>query len=253
MCPSSTAVIAIWYDCWSIKGKVSCIPMYIFYILLMSSLFIFPNEAPTSVTPWAENYIKARKSAIELNRPYVILFSEVDCTTCKQIKNHFDKSAIQSVMRQSFIGLQVDINDFDGLTLKEYYKVKYLPTLIIFSPKGDILHRYNQVLSEEQLLQALLRPKQNVFPKTDRKRQSPPDATSIQVGVFSKEAGATELKNRLTRLCSISPRIIQDGLHHKVVFGPLVQDRAEKLREKLETYGYSYQVMNEKKHNSKTL
>lgn len=227
--------------------------MYIIYILLMSSLFISSNEAPISVNPWAENYIKARKSAIELNRPYVILFSEANCTACQGMKNNFDKPAIQSVMNQSFVGLTVDVNDFDGLTLKEYYKVKHLPTLIIFSPRGDILHRYNQVLSEEQLLRALLRPEQNVFPESNQTTSSSAEATSIQVGVFSNEEGAAEMRDRLIRVCSVPPRIVRDGTHHKVVFGPLERHKIEQLRDQLETYGYSYQMMDKKKPNSKTL
>jgi len=220
--------------------------MQLLNILCISILMSWVSTPPSSDSPWAESYIDARKAALELNRPYVILFRSNPCSSCDTQKALFEKPSIQSIMDQSFIGLEVDISDFDGATLKKYYQVNKLPTLIIFSAKGELLYRYERVLTENQLIRALLKPKENVLNDKKTEQRSTDENSAIQVGVFSKEKGAKVMQDRLSRICAVKPNLIKEGQRFKVVFIDLKPAEVQHLQKQLDTYGVPHQpVSNE--------
>ena len=227
--------------------------MYILYIILFSAALLLGQGDTEPAYVWSENYMKARKSAIELNRPYVIVFEKKDCAPCREMKQEFKKPAIQSVMQQSFIGLAVDVDDFEGQTLKKYYQVESLPALILFSAKGHMLHRYNQLLSEKQLLKVLMRPTEDVFSSSSQSKSTEEKVSSIQVGVFSKASKALDFRNRLQRICSAPPYITKEDGQHKVVLGPFEKQKVETLQKELDTYGYTYQILPETRKSGKNL
>src|SRR6056297_1766381 len=217
--------------------------MYLLFVVVISILTSIQSGPAPIEKPWVENYIEARKTALELNRPYIIFFTSDNCSSCDVQRTIFNRPAIQSIMNQSFIGLDVNIQNFDGATLKKYYRVENLPTLIFFSPSGDVLYHYDRILSEKQLTRALLRPKENVFPQAPSQTNLSKEKAHIQMGVFSREEGARDLRDRLTRICLLSPNLIKEGSHYKVVFSDLERQEIKELKNRLDTYGYSYQLI----------
>jgi len=205
---------------------------------------------------WADNYISARKSAIELNRPYFIFFRQDQCAPCEKVLQGFATPSIESIIRQSYVGVQVDINDFDGHTLKKYYNVEYLPTLIIFSSKGEVLQRYNQALSPTQLQNALIRPKLSVFPTKSKgvTTELIEDAQKVkksflQTGAFSDKTEAENFKHRMSRILDRPAILHEENTTLKVLIGPF-DNKSEiiKTQDQLKAYGYKSHVV----HKSNT-
>jgi hypothetical protein len=62
---------------------------------------------------------------------------------------------VKKYLENHFLTARVDIDDFDGFAWKEYYGVKSLPTLLIFSPEGKVLEKRENSLSASQMLDML--------------------------------------------------------------------------------------------------
>jgi len=201
---------------------------------------------------WADNYISARKSAIKLNRPYFIFFSQDQCSPCEKVLQGFATPSIQSIIRQSYVGVQVDINDFDGHTLKKYYNVEYLPTLIIFSSKGEILQRYNQALSTTQLQNALIRPKLSVFPTKSKgvnielnEGSQKSKKLFLQTGAFSDKTEAENFRHRMSRILDRPVILHEENTTLKVLIGPFEnKSEIERTKDQLKAYGYESHAVN---------
>jgi hypothetical protein len=200
------------------------------------------------INPWAENYIEARALAIEHNRPYFILFQKENCSESSKWNTNFDALDVKSVVSRSFIGLLVDIKDFDGQSLKAYYEIEKSPCLLIFSSKGNLLAKYEEVMERNEIISALkeIESAQNESHSASESHQDNDSSTTklIQAGAFTNAKGAENLQFRLSRICSIKPEIIEEHRKYKVVFDKLSSKEQQELSKKLDTYGYGYIVKN---------
>lgn len=208
----------------------------------------FNAEGSDPVNPWAKNYIEARALAIEHKRPYFIFFQKENCAESSQWNANFDDLNVKNAVSESFIGLVVDVDDFDGQSLKAYYEIEKSPCLLIFSSKGSLLEKYAEVLEKNEIISVLreIQAEQN-------KRNTSSDITSvrdasstklIQVGAFANAKGAENLQFRLSRICQYRPDIIEDNQKYKVVFDKLSSGEQQALSKKLNTYGYGHIVKN---------
>jgi hypothetical protein len=218
-----------------------------FCLVCIGSLY-FNTEGSDPVNPWAENYIEARALAIEHKRPYFILFQKEHCPGSDQWNANFDDLQVKNAVSESFIGLVVDMEDFDGQSLKAYYEIEKSPCLLIFSFRGSLLGKYVEVLEKNEIISVLreIEAEQNER-NTASDISAVGDASStklIQVGAFTNAKGAENLQFRLSRICQFRPDIIEDNQKYKVVFDKLSSGEQQALSKKLNTYGYGHIVKN---------
>ncbi len=78
--------------------------------------------------------------AKKVNKPIFIDFYADWCAPCKWMDaSTFSDEEVIGLLRDKFITVKVNIDDFDGINEKEKYDVKVLPTIIITDSKGKIL------------------------------------------------------------------------------------------------------------------
>lgn len=74
------------------------------------------------------------------------------CVPCKWMDEttYTDKSLIAE-LRDRFIPVKINIDDFDGYTLKEEFNITVLPTVLILDENGRVIKRYEESMSSAQL------------------------------------------------------------------------------------------------------
>ncbi len=67
----------------------------------------------------------------------------------------FQDSRVNEHLDQRFQTLKVDIDGFDGINLKQHFKVNRIPAFIILNAKGKVIGRYAKSMSTEKMLSVL--------------------------------------------------------------------------------------------------
>ena len=94
-------------------------------------------------------------AAVEGKMVYIDFYANW-CVPCKWMDEttYSDKKIISS-LTQNFIPVKINIDDFDGYTLKEEYNVKVLPTVIILDENGRVIKRFEESLPPSKLKDVL--------------------------------------------------------------------------------------------------
>lgn len=86
-----------------------------------------------------------------------ILFVDVYTTWCGPCKwmdeNTFKDLKVSDKFNKTFLNYKVDGESFDGVNVGIIYHVNSFPTYLFISPKGEVLHRIEGVLTPEVLIQ----------------------------------------------------------------------------------------------------
>ena len=67
----------------------------------------------------------------------------------------FADPQVLSYLRDNYVSIKIDIDDFDGFALKQQYDVQTLPTLLFFSSDGRQLSRVGEGIGAAELLDKL--------------------------------------------------------------------------------------------------
>jgi len=130
-------------------------------------------KAPT--TPIKNEYVDAvkeelKESESELIQGYRILknqakkegkllmlrFSADWCVPCRVMEETTLKDAkVQSLMKENYLSLKIDIQAFDGYNLKEQYNVKKIPAILVFNSEGKLIAKYDKSFSATEMLTML--------------------------------------------------------------------------------------------------
>ena len=162
-----------------------------------------------------------------------------------------------------FVSAKVDIDDFDGFALKQKYKVRFLPTLIVLDANGKVLARYEEAMGASAL-QAKLKTVVDKNPQQIRNAvrivehsdvQAPPqqkpektifvtDKTILQFGVFGSELNAKRLYEEISEYLPSYPdmkaiELANGKTAYALQYGPFQEiDEAETVQEELKLLGY---------------
>lgn len=105
---------------------------------------------------FSEAVVTIKERARETGRPYLVQFTAEWCMPCRWMESTtYKDERVKKYLEDHFLTARVDIDDFDGFAWKEYYGVKSLPTLLIFSPEGKVLEKRENSLSASQMLDLL--------------------------------------------------------------------------------------------------
>jgi thiol-disulfide isomerase/thioredoxin len=199
-------------------------------------------------------------AAVEGKMVYIDFYANW-CVPCKWMDEttYSDKKIISS-LTLNFIPVKINIDDFDGYTLKEEYNVKVLPTVIILDENGRVIKRFEESLPPSKLkdvLEDISKGKPmnddsrelNTSPSVLIDNNNDPEnrltvktnqiSYRIQVGVFSDYANTEKMLTKLYENFNEPVVVLTDYLNNKTVYKVYVGDfptleEAEKLKFEIE-------------------
>ena len=75
------------------------------------------------------------------------------CTPCKWMeKTTFTDSRISSALNENFVSIKVNIDNVEGIQMKNKYEVNYLPTILILNSNGKMVERIEQTMVADDLI-----------------------------------------------------------------------------------------------------
>ncbi len=124
---------------------------FIVIAFLMFSLF-----AEAKVNFYKGNPFSAKTTAKAEGKLYFYDFVASWCTPCRWMdESTYTNEELAAFVNSNYVPVKVDIDDFDGFSLKEQYNIKVLPTIIIFNQAGKVLYRIEESLSASKMLEIM--------------------------------------------------------------------------------------------------
>ena len=129
----------------------------LFSLLLVSFLLVAAKNPPAEGIEFFQgSFTSAKMKAAEEGKLFFLDFTASWCTPCQWMaETTFTDPALAAYVKENYVALQVDIDDFDGFALKQEYHIEILPSLLIFSSKGELLGQYGESLSPSNMIAIL--------------------------------------------------------------------------------------------------
>lgn len=125
-----------------------------FFILLVIPFLL--NAKPTEVIFFTGNLSSAKAMAANEGKLYFAEFTASWCASCRVLEETtFSDPTVVDYISRNYIPVKIDIDDFDGIALKQVYNVQSIPTIIVFNSKGQLLKKYDKGLPASTMLSLL--------------------------------------------------------------------------------------------------
>ncbi len=99
-----------------------------------------------------EAYDQALSDAGREGKLILLDFTAKWCTPCRWMKQTtFKDPVLSKYLTERYIVVNIDIDDFEGYTLKEKYDIKLLPTFIILNSQGGLLTRIEESMGATKM------------------------------------------------------------------------------------------------------
>ncbi len=126
----------------------------VLYLILLFPLIVQAN--PTTVEFYQGSLSVAKNKAAQEGKLYLVDFVANWCMPCRWMdETTFSDARVAQYLKQHYIPVKVDIDDFDGYAYKQQYNVRVLPTILIFNSKGEVVGRYQESLAPSKMIQIL--------------------------------------------------------------------------------------------------
>ena len=129
----------------------------LFLLLLASFLLVSAKNPPAEGIEFFQgSFTSAKMKAAKEGKLFFLDFTASWCTPCQWMaETTFTDPTLAAYVKENYVALQVDIDDFDGFALKQEYNIEILPSLLIFSSKGKLLGQYGESLSPSSMIAIL--------------------------------------------------------------------------------------------------
>ncbi len=118
-------------------------------LLLFLGASAFAAAATVSLT-------SARAKAAREGKVLLVGFTADWCLPCRVMEETtFAHPQVLAYLREHYVSIEVDVENFDGLVIQQQYGVETLPTMLLFSSAGEEVDRINGSVTAEQLLVSL--------------------------------------------------------------------------------------------------
>ncbi len=126
----------------------------LFFLLLASLLLMSAKNPPSEGIEFFQgSFTSAKLKASEEGKLFFLDFTASWCTPCKWMEETtFTDPTLAAYVKENYVALQVDIDDFDGYNLKQKYNIQILPSLLVFNSSGLLLGQYQESLSPSNML-----------------------------------------------------------------------------------------------------
>jgi len=127
------------------------------YSLLLCCLpIIIGATLTTKGLRFHTNLTAAKQLAASEGKLYLVDFTAKWCMPCQWMEETtFADQRIINYMKDNYVAVKIDIDDFDGFAYKQLYEIKKLPSILIFNSKGVLLEQYTGSHAPSGLLKIL--------------------------------------------------------------------------------------------------
>jgi thioredoxin-related protein len=145
-----------------------------FLLLLMVPFFMSTGPANTKVDFFKGSINIVKDRAATEGKLYFIDFTASWCMPCRWMdETTFSDPTLANYIKDNYIAVKVDIDDFDGFAYKQIHNIKLLPSILVFNSQGKEVDRYEESLSADRFMEILK--KHNTA--TNRKKSKPASGT----------------------------------------------------------------------------
>ena len=115
---------------------------------------VFASATAEAKTIFYEgSFESAQILAKQQNKLLVLDFTARWCLPCKWMeKNVYGDENFMAFAKRNAIVFKVDVDDLDGITIKQQYAVKLLPTVILIHPDGFAIDRKEESMNTETMI-----------------------------------------------------------------------------------------------------
>ncbi|MEE9373924.1 MAG: thioredoxin family protein [Saprospiraceae bacterium] len=129
--------------------------------LVLSLLLCISSAMVGSVNKYEPSYhkgtLESAKSLAKSENKYVFVKFYADwCVPCKWMdETTYSDPTVVGKINANFIPLKVNIDDFDGFSLRQELAVSVLPTVIIFDSDGRVIKRIEETLPPSKMIKII--------------------------------------------------------------------------------------------------
>lgn len=128
---------------------------FIIFIFLLLPVLVKSGEKP-KVNFFDGNILNIKEKARTEGKLYVYDFVAPWCTPCKIMdETTFNDEVLADYISENYVFAKINIEDFDGMALKEQYQIHCLPTILVFNQDGEIIAKHESSISSSKLLHIL--------------------------------------------------------------------------------------------------
>ncbi len=129
-------------------------------ILSVSIFLALPKSVSAAAPIYLElhtgDFNSALKKASENGKLLMVDFYADWCQPCKWMdKTTFTNTGVVDMLNTNFVTYKANIDTKDGFLTKEKYGIQFLPTILIFNTKGELVERLESTMAPEKLLPIL--------------------------------------------------------------------------------------------------
>ncbi len=212
--------------------------------LLVVLLFSVHNYANNTESPFSEISLTTAKEIATAQGKYIFIDFYADwCVPCKWMdETTYNDKEVINTLQANFVPVKINIDDFDGYTLKAEYNIKVLPTILIVDQNGKVIKRFEESLSPTKLKDELvniannttIEYNENINPEhsldnDNRTIENPVTVKTnksyrVQVGVFTDYANTVKLIDNLNSKFDEPVIVINSYLNNKTVYKVVIGD-----------------------------
>lgn len=158
-------------------------------------LLLGNTTSTTKVEFYQGTLTSAKQQAGREGKLYMVDFVANYCYMCKMMdETTFTDYRVVNYLKEHYIPVKINIDDFDGIMWKQKYSVRLLPTIMLFNSKGEVVARYEESMGGTKLLGILEQhniPSNRVYadhgtPTTTTTTSTTSSPSSIPPPVFSE-------------------------------------------------------------------
>jgi len=128
----------------------------VFFVCIQSNQASESVDHSTGVNYYAASIDEAKALAGSVGKLAFVEFYADWCGPCKWMdQTTFSNPKVSTFLNANYISVKINIDDFDGFSAKQQYKIKSLPTMLIFNSKGKMVDRIEETLAPSKLMQIL--------------------------------------------------------------------------------------------------
>lgn len=126
------------------------------YAILLAIPVLMGAGLTTKGLRFHTNLSAAKQLAANEGKLYLVDFTAKWCMPCQWMEETtFADDRVVNYMKENYVAVKIDIDDFDGFAYKQLYGIKVLPSILIFNSKGELLEQYTGSHAPSGLLKIL--------------------------------------------------------------------------------------------------